>query len=221
MRTLLLLVMLLPILGFAQENTPVQKPERPPFTLKIAPLNLVNPYQQSVDLHADIPISPRWGIDVGTGFMMHSNVFSRFQGESFLGFKLQPAVKYYTWRLKQRTSYVALIYKYISVNNDHYITAGRQGNQYIEWLIQRKRLITQGVALRLGSQCYVGPRKRVILEPYVGLGWRQLRITEGALPPDAESFGSDGSFFFQSRPGTYRTADLMMGFYLGWRLGSI
>ncbi len=219
MRTVLFCLLWLPVLAWGQENVPYPDPKRLPFTLKIAPFNLVNPYKQSVDVHADLPFSRRWGIDLGIGVVVNSDVFAAKKEETYRGLKVQPAVKYYLQRSDRRYNYLSFVFKYIDVNNDRFATISRQGDQYAEWILHRKRLVTQGFAVRFGSQHYLGRSRRFFLEPYVGLGWRKLRITDGALPPDTGSLGGDGTFFFQRRPGVYETADFMAGFYVGWTIG--
>ena len=219
MRTILLWL-LLPICSLAQENAPEPTPERSSFILKIAPLNLVNPYQLSVDGRGELAFSSRWAVDLGIGLVLHSDVFASSKGESYRGLKLEPALKYYTWRSGWRNNYVSIVFKYIDVNNDIFINVSRQGNQYAEWMLQSKHLVTQGAALRFGSQRYVGPRRRLVIEPYVGLGWRQLRVKDDALPPDAVLLEGDDSFIFSRQPGLYKTGDFMVGFYLGWAIGA-
>lgn len=222
MRTLLLWVMLLPIPGFAQENTFVQKPERPSFTLKIAPLELINFFQQAVLLRADIPVSPRWGIDMGIGMVVNSLSLAPFKGESYRGIKVQPSIKYYIKQFDSGdNSYISLVYKYNNIYNDRYIQMSRQGGQYAEWTLQRRHRVVQGIALRFGVQQYMGQRKRWIIEPYIGLGARQMRITDDGLPPDAELLTQGRLFNLDQPPGIYNTPDFMMGIYLGWRLGAL
>ena len=206
----------LSVSGWSQENASEPKQERMPYTLKIAPLNLVNPYKQSVDVQADLPFSRRWGVDLGVGVVVNSAVFAAKKEESYRGFKVQPAVKYYLRQSDRRNDYLSFVFKYIDIDNERFVNVIRQGNQHAEWILHRKRLVTQGVAVRYGYQRYLGPRRRVFLEPYVGLGWRKLRIRDEALPSDAILFDRDGSFFFNRETGIYETGDFMVGFYLGW-----
>ena len=215
MRVLLFWLLWLPLQGFAQEKAPEQKRERPSYTLKIAPGALLNFFQQALVIQADIPLSPRWGIDMGAGFVFNSVSFASFKDESYRGLKLRPSLKYYTKQSGLENNYVGLMLKYNNLSSDRYVNVIRQGGQYTEWMLQRRHFITYGVSIQLGTQEYFGKRQRCMIEPFFALGVRYLKISRDALPPDAELIPERNFFDFERQPGNYRVPDLTLGFYLG------
>lgn len=215
MRMLLFGLLLLPLSGIAQEKEPQQKQERPPYTIKIAPAALLNFIQQAVIVQADIPLSARWGLDMGAGVVLNSLSFATFQGESYKGLKLRPAVKYYMKGAGTTSGYVSFILKYNNLYSDRYVNTIRQGSQYTEWLKQRRHIVTYGVSLQFGTQEFFGKRKRWFIEPFIGAGIRYQHITRNALPGDAEFVSERGFINFERDPGNYTLPDFMMGVYLG------
>lgn len=218
MRALILGLLLLPLQGFSQENTPGQAQKRPPYTLGIAPLALINPVQQSVAVQADIPITTRWGIAIGMGWVFNSSSSAPQKGETFTGLKLKPSVKYYMRQSESGNSYISLVYKYNDLYDKHFINVLRQGGQYTEWSLQRKHIVTHGISLQLGAQDYFGKNKKWMIEPFLGFGLRQIRVAYDRLPPDAEVLEEERFFSIERTEGLYKLPDLMIGFSLGLRL---
>lgn len=221
MRAVVFWALLVPITGTAQQDAPQQAPVRPPFTLKTVPTNFINPVQQSIDVLADLPVSARWGIELGFGAVVNSLSLAPFDGETHRGLKLKPAVKYYFKPSATGHNYLALAFKYKDLRNSRHINVLRQGGQYSEWMFQRRLMETWGVGLRAGRQEYLGKHKRWLIEPYLGLGIRQLRISNKALPPDAMLLDDRRLFSTVRLPGIYTTPDVLMGCFLGWRIGSV
>jgi len=215
MRALIFGLLLLPLQGFSQENTPAQAKERPPFTLGIAPLALINPVQQSVAIRADIPISARWGVQAGIGWVFNSTSFATYKGETYTGLKLKPTLKYYLKCSDSGNSYISLVYKFNDLYNKKYINIVRQGGQYSEWSLQRKHIVTHGLSLQLGAQQYLGKRRKWMIEPNVGFGLRKVRVAYDALPPDAELLEVERFFSIERTAGLYTLPDLMIGISLG------
>ena len=215
MRILLFWLLLLPLPGIAQEK----KWARPPYTLKIAPVALINPVQQSVALQADIPFSARWGLDMGIGAVFHSAPLAANIGESYWGLKLRPAIKYYIEQTRWGNNSLSLVLKYNYIINDRYLNVIRQGGQYAEWRLQRRQYVTGGISLLFTSQDYIGKNKRFFIEPFMGFGYRRIQVTYLGLPPDAEILPERGVFILDRAPGNYNAPDLMIGFCLGVRMG--
>jgi len=212
----LLFCLLLPFMAFAQGKDSLRIRQRAPFTLKTSVMNLLNPIHQSVDLLADIPLAPRWGIEVGAGMLFASTVFATYQDETYLGFKLKSAIKYSLIQSAENDTYVSLAFKYQDVNNDHYVNTLRQGAQYTEWLLERKRRVTWGAAFRIGAQFYLGDRKRFLLETFGGVGLRQLKISDRNRPSDVDVINEWQLFTLDRPAGIYTLPDVMMGFNVGW-----
>lgn len=204
----------MPILAQAQDALP-------PLTLKLAPLNLLNPVQQSFDLRADFPLARRWALEAGVGYIFASVPFAQYEGESYQGFKLRPVLKFYANRSENKDFYVALAMRYHGVRHIGHVNTLRQGGLYTEWLSERRYLSVWGAAVCVGSQHYFGKDKKWVIESYLGFGWRQMSVSAGNLPADAEILfsGSTGGFFWQdSDAGLYDTPDLILGMSIGRRL---
>ncbi len=217
MRATLFWLLMLPLSCFAQKNAGEQK--RPPYVVKTTPLNLINPFQQSVDVSADIPLSSRWGLEMGIGLVLDSWSWAPHKGETYKGLKLKPAIKYYTQLLTGgNNDYISLAFKYNNIQNSRYVNVTRQGGQYTEWMFQRKHLLTWGAAFRMGSQLYLGNRKRWMIEPFVGAGIRQLRVSQHDLPLDAELLVEERIFNLDRPSGIYTTPDISLGFCFGWAI---
>lgn len=217
MRWILVCFWLTPFLAVAQENAPAG---RPPFTLKLAPLNLLNPLQQSFDLRADLPFARRWALEAGLGYIFASAPFALYKGESYQGFKARPVLKFYASHTRERDFYVGLTTRYHGIWNKRLVNTLRQGGLYTEWMTERRYLSVWGAALCVGSQHYFGKQKNWVVESFLGFGWRQMSISRGDLPEDALIlFDGNGGFFWQSNDqGRYDTPDLMLGFCIGRRL---
>ena len=117
MRAILFWLLLIVMPCIAQEGAASQKFERPPFILKTAPLNLINPFQGTVDVIADIPFADRWSLELGVDVVINSNFYARFKDETYKGVKLKPALKYYIKRTKKGYNYICLAFKYNNIVN--------------------------------------------------------------------------------------------------------
>ncbi len=220
MRALLFGLLLASFSGFAQpRDTSQQLFRRPPFTLKIAALDLINPIHQTILLQTDIPLAARWGIDVGVGWVFNSTNFAQYKEETFRGLKVRPAIKYYFSRSKAGDDYISLVFKYNNLYNDRYVDVLRQGRQYSEWMLQRRHYTTLGISARIGTQLYMDKAQRWIVEPFFGLGTRQVTIKNGDLPPDAELIDNRNFFSLERVPGTYSSPDIMLGCFISWVTG--
>lgn len=218
MRLIFLWVIWIPVFGFAQGNARDSTSGPLPFTLKITPLNLINPVQQSIDVLSDIPIAKQWAIEMGISRVVNSLVFAPYKDETYKGFKIKPALKYYFKRNAWGDDYFALAFKYNNIYNNRNVEVFRQGIQYREWLFQQRHLESWGAALRFGTQQYFGKHKRWFIEPYVGLGVVSIHVSQKALPPDAEIVNKVRVFNTNLVPGIYTTGDFLMGFSLGWAI---
>ncbi len=219
-RALLIWLALIPFLGKAQENTDTFRLSRPPFLLKTAHLELINPYQQSFALLAELPLSQRWSLEPGASLVFNSLSLAPQKGEHYKGIKWRTTLKYYLKRSARINTYLGLTFKYNDIKHDHYVNALRQGGQYNEWLLERRNLQTWGIGMRYGFQNYWGKRKKWIVEPYAGFGFRQTRIRNDALPGDAERVNEGRIFNFVRAPGVYLVPDVMWGIYMGRLFGA-
>src|SRR5690349_17259796 len=201
----------------AQETETAKKTGTfPPVVLKIAPVNLINSVQQSVDLLADIPFHKNWALEAGVGLMFSSTSFAETQGESYRGIKWKPAIKYYYDRSSWSDDYVALAFKYNDINNHLWQNLSRQGGQFFEERLMDKKIRVFGVALRWGSQLFIGKRKNWIVEPSVAIGMRRLTVRYTNFPADAENVDFQRFFTVDRSPGVYYLGDFMLGLYVGY-----
>lgn len=220
MRVTLFCLLALPFSGLAQENKPAQKYEHAPFNLRIAPLALINPFRQSVSLQADIPLSARWVIDMGAGFIFNSGGSANQQGESYWGVRVKPAIKYYYRQPTRRGARptLSLALKYQHIYNDRYVNTLRQGGQYVEWFLNRRHHVSWGAIVQYARINYFGKNDRWLIEPFFGLGPRWIKISNDPLPPDAELLTEEMLFNPQREPGTYYVPDFLLGVNIGYVL---
>ncbi len=214
-----LLLVLLPLAGAAQNTMSMADRERPPFTLKIVPLELLPAFQQTIAVRTDIPLASRWGLELGAGYIMTSWGQARFRDETYQGVKLRAGLKYYYKRGIYKDSYLNLAFKYNDAHNEHYVNTSRQGGQYTEWLLQGRQVTTWGAGLRIGKQIYFGRNNRWVFDRFLGFGIRQDTFTDENLPADAVLIAENRLFNFRRAQGAYTMFDFMLGFSLGWIIG--
>lgn len=219
MRSIVFLFLCLTTLAQAQERAP--KPPRPPFTIKVMPLGLLNPVQQSLMFHADIPLARHFGIEMGVGPVLNSAVYASLKGEEYKGYRVRPALRYYFDNRSGGYSYLALASKFYHIDSKEFVQVLRQGAQYTEWMLRRIVTDTKGVSLQAGAQLYLGARKRFLIEPFIGAGWRWTNVKWSELPPDAELQEEFRLFQIRRQPGEYSVFDVMAGVRVGWVLGRI
>ena len=212
----LLWVALLPLHLMAQQGISTRPAaEHMPYSLKIATFALMNPIQSAVVLHADIPLGPRWGLDAGVGGVYYSSIFSQYRGERFAGYKLSPILKYYLRPFAMDHRYIGLMLKFNDLYNRRYYRVIRQGGQYEEWLLLKRRQLSGGFLFQFGGVRYLGKRDRWFLEPYFGFGARWVYNKPGAAPPDAVRVRMRGLFDLSLSEGWHSTPDMMVGIHLG------
>jgi hypothetical protein len=213
MRAVVLLLLLMPSLASGQAASYV----RPPFTLKTAPANLINPFQLSVDLLADIPLVKRFGLEMGLAYVFDSDPYTTYKNETYTGFKVKPTLKYYLEGNEKRNLYLALAFKYANIHNNKYLNVYHQGDQYVETTLLTNDIEIWGWALRGGVQKYLGARKRFIFESSVAFGRRYLDVSRTPLlPPDTVTTEVTQTLFSLREPGFHKAADFMLCLHLGW-----
>ncbi len=221
MRQIICYLLLLPGILFAQENTPEKVPQRPPFTLKAAPLNLLNNFQWSADILVDIPLGKRLALEMGVSIVLDSWAHANHIGETYKGLKWKPTLKYYLDRSANDDTYIGLAFKYNHIKNERFLNLARQGWQYTEQLLLPRQIDTWGLSIKAGSQMYVGKHRHLVVEPFGGMGFRQIRVSPYELPSDAEIVQPFREFFsFTRQAGLYNTLDIMIGCNVGFAFRS-
>ena len=210
MRTLLLVLSLLPLRVLAQSGAAAL----PRFTLKTNLTTLISPIKQAYAFTSDIRLSPRMSVDAGAGAFFYSLEFAGREGESYKGPRLRAGLKYYLLQRERMAFHLGLEGKYQSVRHWQQREMFRQGQQYVEGRALLRSIKSHGVASRAGWQFYLGQRKRLLLEPYVGIGlvWHDVTFH---LPPDAEVVDDRGPFSFQLETGKSTYPDILLGLHAG------
>lgn len=201
---------------FAQSS-----PERnaiPAVVLKTNMTTLVNIYKQSAMLSADFRIAPRASIDLGAGYFLSSLTFARRQEESYTGPRLRAGFKYYYELTPRHIWSIGAEAKYNYVTHRSWENYLRQGGQYQETLMRDRRVTSKGMAARWSGLFFLGPEKRIVLEPYLGLGYVAHRVEIRNVPPDAELLREFRLFIFEFPQGRSAGLDFLLGFHLGYAL---
>lgn len=214
MRLFLLLFLALGAVALRSQSPPA---EIPPYIIKTNATTLLNPFKQAVMLTADIRIAPRWSVDIGGGAFLYGVTFVTREGDSYRGGRWRAGFKYFTRRTDTRSFHLGLEFKYNDITHVQSRTALRQGGQYLEILPVERTVRTAGVAARIGSYRYLGKKRRLLIEPYWGLGYAVHRVARH-LPPDAELVDGAGrrAVSIEYEPGQTVTPDILWGVHMGW-----
>ncbi|MBK8968686.1 MAG: hypothetical protein IPM36_18850 [Lewinellaceae bacterium] len=203
---------------FAQTVGKSDTAQIPRLTFKVNSGVLLLPVKQAVAFASDIRLAPRWSVDLGAGMFFHSSLFAGTEGESYEGLRTRAGLKYHTASVGSSIFFVGLEGKYQNIRNSTIKQVFRQGQQYVELLSLERKVRTGGIALRTGWQHYLGKRKRILIEQFVGLGVDYHRV-DLPLPPDAELVADEGRILtFELPAGRSRRASVLLGLHIGFVL---
>ncbi len=215
MRTGFLAFLLLPVYAVAQATGADSLTPVPALILKTNLTALLNPAKPAAMVALDARLSQRFGADAGIGYILDSPVFADEKGESYQGLRLRAGGKYYYRFTRYGAFHVGLEAKYQAVDHWSNRNALRQGGQYQEILHTRREVRTLGLSARAGALFFSARNSRLILEPYIGLGWAVHRV-RFSPPPDAELLEETAGFFsFEYLEGVTALPDLLFGIHLG------
>lgn len=214
MKRLLFLLVLLPVSAAAQTDSL----SIPKLVLKANIAALANPFKPALALGADIRLHPRWSADAGLGYFLGSPAFAQYDGESYTGPRLRAGLKYHYRITSSGVFHVGLETRYHDIAHTSIRNAMRQGGQYTEFLNTRRTLRTFGGAVRAGAQFFGSRNRRLLLEPYLGLGFARHRVAF-SLPHDAELLDQGEFFDFEYPEGITWMPDVLFGVHLGFALG--
>ncbi len=203
----------------AQDNTGVSS-ERllPMLVLKANASTLLNPFKPALAATVDVRLSRRFTLDAGVGRILGSSTFANHRGERYQGGRYRAGIKYYMDFGKVGGYYIGFEGKYNSVEHRYWRDVFRQGRQYEETLLVDRRVLTQGLALRIGGQFFFGARKRFVLEPYAGWGLVRHDVSV-RTPPDAELLFRGFEWFSLELPeGRSGGLDMLLGIHIGYAL---
>jgi hypothetical protein len=212
-----ILVFLFLLAGFdlpAQTRTDSTGTFIPEITFKTNLTTLINVFKEAFELSSDMRLAPRISMDVGAGVYFNSIVFASNKGESYEGLRLRAGFKYYFLPSTDNAFYGGLMGSYNDIRQVRIRQVYRQGFQYIQYLQVDRRIVTRGVALRMGWPVYSGKHKRLMVDPYVGVGVLFNRVTR-TMPPDATPLSNREFFSFEFPDGDSKFLDILIGVHLG------
>lgn len=216
MKTGFLAFLLLPVYAVAQTPGADTLAPVPAFFLKTNLTALLNPAKPAAAVALDVRLSRRFSADAGVGYILDAPAFADEKGESYQGLRLRAGGKYYYRFTRYGAFHIGLEAKYQEVNHWSNRNALRQGGQYLEILNTRREVRTLGLAARAGALFFSTRNRRLIVEPYIGLGWAVHRV-RFSPPPDAELLEETAGFFsFEYLEGVTALPDLLFGIHLGW-----
>lgn len=186
----------------------------PLLAIKINALPLVNPFKQAIALSADLRLARRFSVHAGAGRFLGSTTFVHNEGESYTGLRLRAGIKYFPVISASNAFYIGIESKYHDIKHLRYRDVFRQGGQYLEILKTERKVETRGLALCTGGQFYEGRNRRLVIEPFAGLGVVFHEVTL-PLPPDAELIETEEFLSFEFEPGKSRFLDVLLGIHVG------
>ncbi len=219
MRAIIILFAGLPWLGFAQDSLRTAAPEKIPlFVFKTNLSTLVNPYKPAYAFTADIRLAPRISLDLGAGMIFDGNPFANEEGEQYKGGRYRAGAKYYVELGQSYAAHVGLEMKYNDVTHRTWRNVLRQGGQFQQTMLVDREVNTWGAALRTGVQVFFGPRDRLMMEFYGGLGIVRHSVRM-RLPPDGEVLDPRGFILnFELPQGVTSGLDFLLGLHFGFAL---
>lgn len=198
----------------------------PKAILKTIPSTLIDP-DNTFTLGVEVPLSSRWSVQQEVGWGHHSfNVFSseREQYPNRQTWRFRPQVRYYFSDISSPNGsfFIALEYFHKMVLTDQVQGVGRDCNPltgacaYFEEMPVRTRRRVSAGHFKWGYAFQ--SQHRMTLEIYMGLGIRELVVTDNSGGATTNNLWARGGFlsFRPDRPGYYGT---MPGVSAGFALG--
>jgi hypothetical protein len=187
----------------------------PRLTLKTRPLGLIS-FVPSVVLAADVRLYRSFGLELEGGRILSSFLVG-YEGESYKGTRLRLTAKWHFADRKRSIMYMGLTYKFQDAHHLRYRNLERQGGQYTELTLLGRNVLIRGYLIRYGFQYYLGKKRRVFIEPSVGVGISRRIIRHDPIPPDSEYRGLPrNQFSLELREGQHTLPDLALGVHIGW-----
>lgn len=184
----------------------------PRYTVKVGVWPLFNSGKRALDIGADLRIADRWLADLELGFIFQSVNFANNDGEFYRGIRARPGIRYDLGGIN-----MGLMYKFEYVWNNQYVNVARQGGTYIESYLADRRVMLNGLQLRMDKAFPLSLGGRWILEPFVRIGMQHAYVDRN-LPGDAiidEDDFNDDFNAFQFADGNTITLDFYFGINIG------
>jgi hypothetical protein len=216
----ILLLLLLPAVGYAQEADSIQK-QKPFQVIKCSPLHVANFYPSFLmGYERGISRNTSVQMDVGPVFDLTDAYNPRFQRKR--GFKWKAEYRYYfdVDNFSDDGHYLALEAYWNFVNFDREFTQTECFDLACQTLFTRDynfivKYREEGIAFKFG---FFRTNRRMVYEWFFGLRLRLVNYKKPTLPPSAFGLIEDG-FFLQIPNETPRTTfGITAGFKLGYRV---
>jgi hypothetical protein len=198
---------------FGQDST---KATIPRFTIKTSPTTFFNPLRSSWQIATDVRIFPRISLDFGIGTFYYSQNTLRYKDETFTGLRTRLGGKYHFISNPNWISYIGFESKYHNIDNKTYQRVSRQGDQYTQFMLINRKIITKGIAARVGMQFYYGKNRRFLTDIFTGFG-RSVENIKLDVPLDSNVPPRPVFVIFNNtQPGLRDKIYLIMGVHLGY-----
>jgi hypothetical protein len=189
--------------------------QKPPVTLKTTPLEWINPFKQTFTLHSDWPLSSKFGLELGLGYVFDAVSFASNKGEYYRGPRARASLKAYFNKTEKSNTYVALSAKGSMVDHGFFDPVLRQGGQYEELLFRKRKVNMAALGIIFGTQEFIGRQGRFFVEPFAGLGLRWFEVQFDELVPDAEVIDDRTFVIGMAEEGAHFTPDIVIGIHVG------
>jgi Protein of unknown function (DUF3575) len=204
----------MPVLLWSQESNVPTRFQVPKVSIRTNMLTLINVFQQSYGVGAEVRIARRWSFDVNGGAFFGAIPVADNVGESYRGLRWRSTLKYYYYLSEKCGFYAGIEGKYNNIDHRSYKNISRQGGQFNEIKLIQRDIIIKGGNVGSGLQWCFGPKQRFVLDTYLGFGMKERDISID-FPPDAELLGFFRSLTFERAVGVKRVPDLVFNVSLG------
>lgn len=212
----ILLMVVVPLMGQVQDVADPQSP--PELVIKSDIIQWLSPFKQSVGIQMDYRFMPHHRFDMMAGFYMGSRLYAYRSGESYQGPRIRIGWKFAFLEKRVVSMYTGLEFGFDDITHRYYGTVQRQGGNYTEELLRNRHLTSLSGALRFGVMVFIGPSRRLMIEPEIKTGISQHNVIYKD-PPDVVTFEINrGIFDFQSPVGKTITFLPSIGFHIGYVL---
>lgn len=214
MRILLFLYCLTPVLLWSQESKVDPSFYIPRVSVRTNMITLINIFQQSYGVGAEVRLARRWSFDVNGGAFFDAIPVADHAGESYRGLRWRSTLKYYCYLGDKCSFYAGIEGKYNNINHFSYKNVSRQGGQFEEIKLVQRDIIIKGGNLGSGLQWCFGAKRRFVLDTYLGIGAKERNIAID-FPSDSELTGFLSGLTFERREGVKTVPDLVFNVSLG------
>lgn len=189
---------------------------RPVATIKFNPTCIINPFRQSLYFSSDIWLYKNYALELGAGWIFNG-VEANYRGEYYRGFRGRLGVKYVFNVGRYFHPAIGLEGKYNFIQRNKLEELLRYGGQYTEIMGVNSTVHTGGVAVKSSFAFFVGKQKNVLVESYIGFGYKYTAVKR-TLPEDAADINRIrfATVFIEPTEGTHHLFDMLLGVNIGY-----